>query len=324
MKSKFKLITSVLLLGVLIFIISKAVNIDDLQKIIWDFPKDKLILFFALSFAITILKAWRFMFLLRNSNIQISFLETLRAFIASQAITPLPGGEAMRGILIHEESGVKPVKTSGPVLTQLFLEVFSAAIMTAILSIALKNDFIVPSLIVFFILCFVFIFIVYRRFLDFVFKRLPSNKFINKVEKNVLRIQKEVRRNAIDEDTKLPDKVMMSALALSLLTNILGGFLIFLIAMSYNADLNIFRSTLAYSAGILIQSVGSISPGGIGFTEGGMTGILLLSKVELGTAIAIVLIFRIVTLIFTIALGLIFLAIFYAKELLFSKKPAHR
>jgi uncharacterized protein (TIRG00374 family) len=320
MSTKFKLIISVILLGVLIFIVSKAIKVGDLLEIILNFPKEKLVLFFALSFVITLLKAWRFLILLRNSNINISFLETSKVFIASQAITPLPGGEAMRGILVHKESGVEPVKTSGPVLTQAFLEMFSAAIMAVVLSIALKNDFIIPSLVGFFILCLVFIFIVYRRILDFVFTRLPENKFISKLSKKVFQIQKEFRKSAIDEDTKLPDKVLVRALGLSLIINVFGGFLIFLIAQSYSADLNIFRSTLTYSAGIVIQSLASISPGGIGFTEGGMTGILLLSDIELAKALGIVLLFRIVTLIFNVFLGLIFLAIFYGNDLMLSKK----
>lgn len=320
MKLKIRLLISIILLGVLIYITSKAVKIEDLQKIIWDFPKDKLILFFALSFALTILKAWRFMILLQNININISFPETLKAFIASQAISPLPGGEAMRGVLIHEESGAKPIKTSGPVVAQGFLEVFSASLMTAILSIALKNDYIIPSIVITLILCALYAFIVYRRFLDFVLNLFSKNKFIKKISKKLLKIQTEVRKSSIDEETKLPDKILVRALGLSLLTNVLGGFLIFLIARYYNADLNIYRSTLAYSAGIAIQSLGSISPGGIGFTEGGMTGILLLSKIELGKAIGIVLVFRFVTLVFSIVLGLIFLSIFYAKDLFFSKK----
>lgn len=319
MNRQIRLLFSIVLLGVLIFIISKAVKIDDLQKIIWDFPKDKLVLFFALSTVITILKAWRFLLLLRNSKIVISFAETLRAFIASQAITPLPGGEVMRGILIHKESGVETIKTVGPTLSQAFLEVFSAVMMAVILSIAFEDDFIIPSVIGLFAMCIIFIFLVHKELLGLFLNQFTKVKIFGNFLKRILETQNHIRKNILDEETNLPDKIWVRALGLSLIINVFGGFMIYLIAKSYGVELDIFRSTFTYSASIVIQTLTAIAPGGIGFTEGGMTGILLLSNIELGKAIGIVIIFRAVTLIFSILLGLIFMAFFYSNQIIFVK-----
>jgi uncharacterized protein (TIRG00374 family) len=319
MSSKIKLLISTILLVILIFIVSKAVKVEDLQKIIFDFPKEKLLLFFALSLIITLLKAWRFLILLRNSNIKISFFDNLKVFIASQAITPLPGGEAMRGVLVHKESGVHVIKTSGPVLSQAFLEVFSAVMMAVILSIAFEDDFIVPSLIGFLIMSVIFILLIHKQLLGLLLKNFSQIKFLKNGLRKIIEAQSHIRKNIMDEGTNLPDKIWVRALGLSLIINAFGGFLIFLIARSYGADLNIFRSIFIYSSSIVISSLATISPGGIGFTEGGMTGILLISGVELPKALGIVLIFRIVTLIFSILLGLIFFGLFYSKQMIFLK-----
>ena len=48
-------------------------------------------------------------------------------------------------------------------------------------------------------------------------------------------------------------------------------------------------------------------PGGIGLTEGGMVGLLLLEGIDYTSAISVVLLVRIVTLWFSVGIGLIVL-----------------
>ncbi len=107
---------------------------------------------------------------------------------------------------------------------------------------------------------------------------------------------------------------------MSILTHLIGGFLVFIIAHFYGADIDFFRSVFIYVSSIVIQGVASISPGGLGVTEGGMTGILLLSNVDISKALAIVLLFRVVTLLYSVILGLVFLTVFYGKSLLKKEK----
>src|SRR5689334_14789652 len=100
-----KLLFSGGLLLVLVYVVSKAININDLNKVIFSFPREQLLMLLTLSFIINVLKAWRFLVLLRFNKIKISFFDTVKTYIASQTTSPLPGGEALRGILVKRESG---------------------------------------------------------------------------------------------------------------------------------------------------------------------------------------------------------------------------
>jgi len=55
-------------------------------------------------------------------------------------------------------------------------------------------------------------------------------------------------------------------------------------------------------------------PGGLGLTEGSMTGLLILNKIPKDIAVAITIIIRFATLWFAVAIGLISLYIFQKKD----------
>ncbi len=309
----WRLFFSVILLGVLIFVVQKAVNIKDLEDIIFNFPKEQLVFFLVLSFLIIVLKAWRFFVLLRNVDLRVSFFETVKAFIASQTASPLPGGEALRGILIHKETGANVKETAGPVITQAYLELISAALLALIGSLYF-SILRVPIIIVIIVLSFLSLLLLSKRFLNFISSKLPGKKFIKNILRKLKFAQAGIRENVFDKD-----QTFVKSLSLSLLSHFMAGILIFWIAKSYGINLNIFQSIFIAATSVLISTIASISPGGLGFTEGGMTGILLVFNVDLARALGIVLIFRFVTLVFSIVLGAVFLTIFYGKGLLLKK-----
>lgn len=313
---QLRLILSLGLLGVLIYIISKSLNITDLQSVLWAFPKEQLVLFALISFLISLLKSWKFFLILKQNNVDLSFLSNLKAFLCSQALTPLPGGEMVRSFLIHKETGESVLKTTGPVFTQAFLEIFFSALVLIIGSFYF-NAFRIPSTIVLVLMALVTYLIIHPRLLNQLLSYLPKNKWFEKMPERIQVIQKGIRNGLLDTDHKKirPNPILLNLVGLSLMTNFLGGLLLLLIAQSYNADLNILQAIYIYSAGIVIQGVGTVSPGGLGFTEGGMTGLMLLFNIELSKALASVILFRIVTFFFSIILGLILMTIFYTKLL---------
>src|ERR1041385_6454024 len=113
---KFKLFISFGLLLVLLYVVSKAIDMQKIQQIILSFPKDKLAILFTLSLLITSLKSLRFYILLQNSKIPISLFNSWRTTIAGGALTPLPGGEAIRGILLKKDVKVDTIQSSGPII----------------------------------------------------------------------------------------------------------------------------------------------------------------------------------------------------------------
>lgn len=314
----FRIAFTTILLVVLIFVVSHAINIKNLPEIIFSYPKDQLLVLVGIALSISVLKAWRFLIILRNSDIKVTFLQNLKAFMASQAISPLPGGESMRGVLIHKETGTNLSHTTGPVITQAYLELLSGAIFALIGSLAFDILRVPILLFLLFLIALAFC-LSSKKILIIVRNKVDSVKLLNPVLDRFIRTQRNIKSHFYDEKTHLPDKVLIWALSLSLISNLLGGVLLLIIAKNYGTNVNLFQTTFTNSAGIIIQGLSVFSPGGIGFTEGGMTGILLGFHITTGTAIAIVLLFRVLTLFLNVILGLILIAIFYSKALILKK-----
>jgi glycosyltransferase 2 family protein len=311
-----RILFSVFLLGLLIFFTVHSVDLLKVRELLWTFPKDKLFILFGVSLSISILKAWRFLLLLRNNDIKVTFLENLRAFITSQAATPLPGGESVRGILISHETGKSILKTTAPVITQAYFEILTASILTLIGSLIYKV-FRLPSFLLLILLIFLAIILINKRLSSLIFEKLEFWNWTKKIAGKFQIAQNGIKDNFYDDKTHLPAKVLTASLILSLGADLLGGFLLFLIASYSQVSLSFLHSVFIYAASLVIQGIAIISPGGIGFTEGGMLGLLALSNVNLNNALSIIIIFRLVTLVFYIVLGIILFTIFYAKSFIF-------
>ncbi len=290
-----KIILSAVFLVVLGFIISRSIDVNVIKKELYDFPKLALILLLCISASMSLLKAWRFLILLQGVKVKISFWESLKSYVAGQAITPIPGGEAARGVFLKKEAGVGFNKSSGPIISQAFLELFSAAFLMLVGSFFFKI-LRVPAIAISLGLFLIFLFIVNDSVYGKIKKFLPSEKV-----------------HSAREGIKMYKKSLLSTLFLSLSCHVLGGVLFMIIAHYYNPNFDIFKSTFIYSSGVVIQGL-SISPGGIGLTEGGLLGILLLFKVPLESALPMVLILRTTTLVFYILTGLIFIGLFYIRK----------
>jgi uncharacterized protein (TIRG00374 family) len=313
-----RILLSLFLLAILIFVTGKAVDLHELPARIMSLPMTTIVELIAITLVISILKGWRFLLLLRNTNIPVTFWQTMKTFIAGQAITPLPGGEAIRGVLLKEETGTTILKTTGPVITQAYLELASATVLMLIGSFVFKY-FRFPAVAICLILIGLAIVLNSEKILEMINQKFEKLKIINKFLAKIKRAQKDIKANFYDPDSHLPDKVLVRALGISLIAHLFGATLIWIIAQALGTNLGFFESLFIYSTALVIQGVGTISPGGLGLTEGGMTGILLLFGITASVAIVIVLIFRTITLLFNIFLGLTFLGIFYSKQLLFSK-----
>lgn len=316
---KYRVLITTLVVVLLLFIIEKTISFEALWNELKSFPKQNLIILLSLSLLISALKATRFYLLLHSIGIRINFWKNLKAYIASQAITPLPGGETMRGILVTKETKVPLVKTAGPVITQIFLELFTASVITVLGGFIFKV-LRIPSSIFLILLTIILGLLVRKDLVEKIGKLFPNNKLINRFIKNIDSTHDYIHATIMGDNKKLPDKVFVSCLGLSFFINFLGGVLIYLIASLFSSNLSIMQSIYTYSAGTVIQGISGISPGGLGFIEGGMTGVLLLSNIDPSKSIGIILIYRITTLVFTVLLGLLFLSLFYGKTLIKGRK----
>lgn len=319
----FRVLIALIILGLLAFSVSKEVSPDKVLNLINSFPRERLILVLLISLLISLIKSVRFWLFLVQNKINLSVWQAIKVYLAGQLTSPLPGGEAMRGVLVGKENGTDLIDVSGPVVSQMFIEFLSAAIL-AILGSFIYKLLRIPALVVIGLVIVLTLLLTNRKLMLALTQRIKVIPFLRKSMDGLNSIQQSIRKSILDHPQKpYPNKTFLKALTLGIICNLLGGLLLLLITQAYDADLGFFRSTFVYSASVVLTGVGGILPGGLGVTETGMTGILLLSHLGLATAIAIVLMFRIVTLLFNVLIGALVMLIFYSRQL-FHPKVAHQ
>lgn len=299
----WRLLVFLLVIFLLVVLVGKTVDLNQLKDLLIDFPKSTVVILCLLSLMVSVIKAWRFLFLLRNNHVNLSFAQVLKVYLAGQATTPLPGGEALRSLLLKKEIGARISDTSAAVITQSFLEFSSAAIMLVIGSFLLNIEK-MPAVIALGAMFLMGFFLTHPAALNKLAKLINKIKRTKSFTDQLLEAQHDIRRNVFD-------RVFIKVLFLAIVTNLLGGLMIYLIGQEYNLNLDFMHSIFVYCMSVVVSSLSGIIPAGFGFTEGGMIGVLLLSRVALPEAIALVVIFRLINVIFYILVGLFFLALFY-------------
>jgi uncharacterized protein (TIRG00374 family) len=88
-----------------------------------------------------------------------------------------------------------------------------------------------------------------------------------------------------------------------------------IITRHYGIQFDLLKGIFLFSASIALTALAPFSPGGLGVTEGGLASILYLLNVPLETALAIIFVFRMTTLAYSVLLGLVCLAVFYGGQL---------
>ncbi|HLL60131.1 MAG TPA: lysylphosphatidylglycerol synthase transmembrane domain-containing protein [Candidatus Nitrosocosmicus sp.] len=314
-----RIILSSFLLVLVSFLLYKTINFNEVSKLLYFYNKYWFLLFFSLASVIILLKTLRFRIILNGSNIQISFLQTLKVFSAGQVTSSLPGGEIMRGVLLKKENDIPISKSSGPIITQAYLDFLSSLVIVLIGSLFLRQ-FIIPSLITTFIFVFLIIVFTHPPLFAFIWSIFPEKRFVKLAKVKTSLIQKSMRRSVFLPNSNKINPAFTTSFVIALLTQIIGGILLFFI--SYSFGILIFNPVhmFVFSASSVIQAMTAFAPGGLGFTEGGMTGLLVLLDIPLAKAIAMVVVYRISTFLFPIAIGTIILLFYYSKILLHHEK----
>ncbi len=264
-----------------------------------------------LSFVISCLKALRFYLLVKKAGLSLSFGRALRLFFASQAASPLPAGETVRGALLVHETQSSTVEASGPVVAQAFLEIIAA------LGIVLAGSFYFEifrkaAVILAVIVSALLFLFVHPKLLRRILEKPASWSWAEARVKSILHAQEQVSKLLLPKPRH--GLFTFSIIGLAFLADIVGGLLILFLAVQLGAPLSFGGSIFIYAMSVGIQGLCAVIPGGLGVTEGGMLGILRLWEVPFSLAVPLVMVFRLLTLIFTVVLGLLILSIFYSKK----------
>ncbi len=314
---KIRLLLTIIILSVLGLIAAKSVDFQQLSSNIRKFPQMLLIVAILLSLSLTVIKTWRLRVLLKKNNIEPPVWPSYRLFVASQAITALPGGEASRAYLVTKESHAALHEAATPVLLQALLELFPAVVVVIFCSF-FYPQMLTAGLIALALLLITLVILTNNKILTFLLEQGSRWSVIKSHQLQILTMQKDLNTTIFKNNSYLPSQTIIYAFLLGILTDIVGGVLIKVIAQGFGQSISLFNSVFVYAGGVAIQGLSTVSPGGIGFTEGGMTGILTFFGIN--SALEIVLIYRFVTFIFYTLIGLLFIILFYRKDLLFAKK----
>jgi len=242
----------------------------------------------------------RWMILLKKHQIQIPLKINFLIFFAgfTLAISPAKSGELIKAVLLKNKCGIAATKTIPIVFLERFYDIIgtTAVAIIGITFLGLELG-IVLALVPIVILVIFYLFYSKRSF-DFTLKILnhikPLQKFLSNIEES-----HEIIRHSSDV------KTICSCSGLTIVFRIIEGIGILLILQALGINFIEFFNLLSmYSASVILGAI-SMSPGGLGVTEGSFAGLLMLYELELQTTLAIAVIVRFFTMWFAIVVGFI-------------------
>ena len=242
----------------------------------------------------------RWMILLKKHQIQIPLKINFLIFFAgfTLAISPAKSGELIKSVLLKNKCGIAATKTIPIIFLERFYDIIgtTAVAIIGITFLGLELG-IVLALVPIVILVIFYLFYSKRSF-DFTLKIInhikPLQKFLSNIEES-----HEIIRHSSDV------KTICSCSGLTIVFRIIEaiGILLILQALGINF-IEFFNLLSIYSASVILGSI-SMSPGGLGVTEGSFAGLLTLYELELQTTLAIAVIVRFFTMWFAIVVGFI-------------------
>ena len=242
----------------------------------------------------------RWMVLLKKHQIQIPLKINFLIFFAgfTLAISPAKSGELIKSVLLKNKCGIAATKTIPIVFLERFYDIIGTTAV-AIIGIAFLGLELGIVLTVVPIAIFVIFYLFYsKRSFNFSLKILNRIKLLQKFSSNI-----EESHNIIRHSSDL--KTICSCSGLTIVFRIIEaiGILLILQALGINF-IEFFNLLSMYSASVILGSI-SMSPGGLGVTEGSFAGLLTLYELELQTTLAIAVIVRFFTMWFAIVVGFI-------------------
>ena len=243
----------------------------------------------------------RYWLMLRMLHENTSLGIVMLACLVAQPIAVLPGGELYRGVMLQRYGNVSLKAGTSSVFSQALAETLGLAAIAVVGTWILHRYMIITTIIAAIIFGLWLIINLYsgtsaHRYINWI-------PFINIHHQ---RVASYLRRNRI----LLSGWNFVILLGASLVTTGAGILLVSLTAAGIGRSLTWPEATLVYVLPTLLEVV-SFLPGGLGASEGGSVGLLLLFGIPLPGAVAITIIVRLFTLGFGFIYGFIAQGIAY-------------
>jgi glycosyltransferase 2 family protein len=242
------------------------------------------------------------LYLARLGYTQIPRFESLLIFLGGFSLSLTPGkiGELLRSHLLKKHFAIPVSRTSSIVLVDRLTDVIAILMIAAVgtlSSYGLPILLVISALIAGLLLT-----ITFPPATAFLLRLATKISFLAKRETQITNLLGSAQ-------TLLQFKSLLPIIGISLCAWALEGTAIYFVYRAVGAEVSFTTALFVYAFSQLVGAA-SLLPGGLGITEGTMTGLLILTSIPRGIAATATLIGRAITLWFSIILGAIALAIF--------------
>lgn len=252
----------------------------------------------SLVFGSYLIRGLRYWLLLKNLNIKTDVRYSITLFFIglSMSITPGKLGETIKSLYLKNKHEQSITKTLPVVFVERYYDFVGVVILSSI--IAVFTDFQRSTVIILFMIMICGFFLVRQyKLVNYIIDLIHKFSLLKKFTDS-LRIMHA------STHTLFSNKTLTQSSFLSVCAWILESVAIYLIFVGFDLDIDFTKSTIIFLVSSLVGAA-SMLPGGIGLTEGGMIGLLVLEKFEYTVAFSAVLLIRIITLWLGVILGLV-------------------
>jgi uncharacterized protein (TIRG00374 family) len=305
-KLKKKILLSVVIGGILYLAFTIYADFNQVVNTFTRFNWLLLPALLVLSFLNYLFRFFKWDYYLNVIKIKMKRIDSLSVFMSGLVMSVTPGklGELLKSLLVKEITNTPISKTAPIVLAERITDFLSLLILAMIG--AFIYDFgsgITLVVALFFILLIVLI--SNKKISIPILKQLEKIKFLRKYLSNI--------HSAYESAYLLLKPLPLTSMTfLSLLAwgfECLGYYLVLL---NFDVNFGLLWTSFSYSFSTIVGAI-SMLPGGLGFTEGSLTFLLIQKNISIDIAVTTTFIIRVVTLWFAVLVGIISV-IFYQKR----------
>ena len=238
-------------------------------------------------------------FLLKNCQIEIPLAKSVAVFLSGMFFDITPGqiGALMKSQILKTSSNIPRTKTVPIVLAEKVYDLIGAIVASiiGIIILGIHHHLIIIGILV---LSTIFFFMYYRPVTELFFKRLIKTKFFSKYVENLSEFYEIIQKST---NVKVATICILLAVTYWFIVSAAGYYVL----MSFDINILDYLKVLAiYATSTLLGAI-SFVPGGIGITEGTLTGLLTLEGIDVSVALILSVMIRIFTLWYSAFIGFI-------------------
>jgi uncharacterized protein (TIRG00374 family) len=286
-------------LGLLIFIgLSFYADVGNIVRSFEAFKWFYLPVILLLAFLNYLLRFVKWDYYLLHIDIKLSKNASFTVFMSGLAMSVTPGkvGEFLKAYLVKELNGT-PISHSAPIVVAERFTDFIAIVILSTYGVFLfqygAHALLVSTMLVLVFLCVVSCHTLFFKIIHC----LHNVPFVNKISLRIEAAYQSAQR-------LMAPKPLMLATLISVGAWFCECYAFYFVFKGLNVSSFLSQAIFVYAFSTLIGAV-SMLPGGLGATEGSMTGLLILLEIPKHTAVAATIIIRICTLWFAVFVGIL-------------------